>query len=245
MFLKKIKFLLCLILTLSCLNTTKSEQLSSTNKNTNKKKTTIGINNKYSAYLFVYFIGNRKEEEQICFALSSDGYNFKALNQNKPVLNSEIISLSGGVRDPHILRCEDGKTFYMVATDMVCSKGWNSNRGIVLMKSTDLVKWTSTAINIPAVFPAEFGDVQRVWAPQTIYDPSVGKYMVYFSMLKSGVEDYDKIYYSYINKNFTAFETSPKQLFFNPNKTSCIDGDIVKAFGKYHTYSGAYPPTLE
>jgi hypothetical protein len=187
-----------------------------------------------SAYLFVYFTGNRVAEEQICFALSDDGYNFKALNHGKPVISSKEISLTGGVRDPHILRCQDGKTFYMVATDMTSSKGWDSNRGMVLLKSKNLVDWTSTAINITTVFP-EFKDVERVWAPQTIYDPSVKKYMVYFSMKKKG-NDYDKIYYCYVNKDFTVLETAPKQLFYSPDQKSCIDGDIVFANGKYHLF---------
>lgn len=195
----------------------------------------VGTPPQTSAYLFVYFIGNKIGEEQIRFALSDDGFNYKALNDNQPVVNSKKISLSGGVRDPHILRCEDGKTFYMVATDMVSSKGWASNRGIVLLKSNDLIHWTSKAINIPAAFPEAFGTVDRVWAPQTIYDPAAKKYMVYFSIRK-GPKDYDKIYYSYVNKDFTALTTSPKQLFFNPNKTACIDGDIVFAFGKYHLF---------
>ena len=235
MFFKRIKALLFLSFVLSSLSFIQAVELSSF-ADTKKRSTVFNKNENSSAYLFVYFTGNRKEEEQIRFALSSDGYNFNALNRNKPIINSEKISLSGGVRDPHILRCEDGKTFYMVATDMVSSKGWNSNRGMVLLKSTDLVNWTSTAIHIPTVFPVEFGNVLRVWAPQTIYDPSAGKYMVYFSMLTNNAGDYDKIYYSYANKDFTALETTPKQLFFNPNKTACIDGDIVKAFGKYHLF---------
>ena len=72
-----------------------------------------------SAYLFVYFTGNRMSEEAIRMAVSLDGYNYKALNGNQPVLDSRVISSTGGVRDPHILRCENGKTFYMVVTDMV------------------------------------------------------------------------------------------------------------------------------
>lgn len=202
---------------------------------TGKKTKTTKIE-KTTGYLFVYFTGNRKDEEQIRFALSDNGYNFKALNNDQPVIKSDDISLTGGVRDPHILRCEDGKTFYMVATDMVSANGWNSNRGLVLLKSTDLIHWTSKAINIPSVFPDEFGDVLRVWAPQTIYDPLTGKYMVYFSMLKSGEGEYDKIYYCYANKDFSALETAPKQLFFAPDKKSCIDGDIVLANGKYHLF---------
>ena len=225
--------LLGLMLLVACFSTTvaqdKTEQKS-------EKQTVNQKKDKTSAYLFVYFTGNRKEEEQIRFALSDNGYNFKALNHDKPVINSADISLSGGVRDPHILRGVDGKTFYMVVTDMVSALGWNSNRGMVLLKSTDLIHWTSKAINIPATFPKEFGDALRVWAPQTIYDPTVGKYMVYFSMLKSTPGDYDKIYYSYVNKGFTALETTPKQLFFSPDQKACIDGDIIFSNGKYHLF---------
>lgn len=71
----------------------------------------------YSAYLFVYFTGNDKKEEQIRFALSKDGYHYQALNQNQPVIDAADISETGGVRDPHILRGAGGKTFYIVATD--------------------------------------------------------------------------------------------------------------------------------
>jgi hypothetical protein len=41
-------------------------------------------------------------------------------------------------------------------------------------------------VNIPASFPDEFGDVDRVWAPQTMYDEEAGRYMIYFSMKKRG-----------------------------------------------------------
>ena len=57
-----------------------------------------------TAYLFVYFTGNDIKEEAIRFGLSADGYNFKALNRNQPIIQSGDISLSGGVRDPRILR---------------------------------------------------------------------------------------------------------------------------------------------
>lgn len=98
----------------------------------------------YVAYLFAYFTGNKQSQEQIHFAVSMDGFIYKALNNNKPVLDSKIISSSGGMRDPHILRGIEGHTFYMVATDMVSSKGWDSNRAIVLLKSHNLINWSST-----------------------------------------------------------------------------------------------------
>ncbi|WP_461641981.1 family 43 glycosylhydrolase [Labilibaculum euxinus] len=190
--------------------------------------------NDTSAYLFAYFTGNAPGEEAIHFAVSEDGYHYRALNNNKAVIDSKQISTSGGVRDPHILRGEDGKTFYMVATDLyVPEMGWK-NSAMVLMKSTDLINWTSSVVNIPKAFPDQFGDVWRVWAPQTIYDEEAGKYMVYFSMIQK--DGPDIIYYAYANSDFTALEEAPKQLFFNPTNNACIDADIIKKGDKFYLF---------
>jgi len=189
---------------------------------------------KYTGYLFAYFTGNSQKEEAIHFALSTDGYNYQALNNNQPIIDSKVISSSGGIRDPHILRGADGKTFYMVVTDMVSAKGWSSNRAMILMKSTDLMNWSSSIVNVPQTYPKEFGDVKRVWAPQTIYDKETKQYMIYWSML--GDKGPDIIYYAYANKDFTALATMPKQLFHSPSNSACIDGDIVFNEGKYHLF---------
>jgi len=187
----------------------------------------------FNAYLFTYFTGNDKTEEQLRYAISTDGYNFKALNGNNPILNSAEISSTGGIRDPHILRGQDGRTFYMVATDMVSAKGWDSNRAMVLMKSTDLINWKTSVINIQTKYAGN-DELKRVWAPQTIWDAKAGKYMIYFS-LKHG-SDPDKIYYAYANADFTDLETEPKQLYFSPNNSGCIDADIILKDGKYHLF---------
>lgn len=208
-------------------------QLSSNGQQSGKSVKEKPSSSKYSAYLFTYFTGNRKSEEAIRFAYSTDGYNFKALNGNKPVISSEKISTTGGVRDPHILRGADGKTFYMVATDMVSANGWDSNRAIVLMKSTDLINWTSSVVNFQERFAGN-EELKRAWAPQTIYDSKARKYMIYFS-LKHG-NDPDKIYYAYANKDFTGLETEPKQLFFSPTNSGAIDADIVEKDGVYHLF---------
>ncbi|MFC4211225.1 family 43 glycosylhydrolase [Pedobacter lithocola] len=188
---------------------------------------------KNSGYLFVYFTGNDKKEEAVHYAISKNGYSFNALNNDEAIISSEKISSTGGVRDPHILRGDDGKTFYMVVTDMVSAKGWDSNRAMVLLKSTDLINWTSSVINIQNRFPNN-ENLLRVWAPQTIYDSKQKKYMVYWSM-KHG-KDPDKIYYAYANADFTDLETEPKQLFFSPTNGSCIDGDIIYQNGKYNLF---------
>lgn len=189
--------------------------------------------NDKTAYLFVYFTGNNVADESIHFAISPDGYHYLALNNNQPVIDSKTISSTGGVRDPHILRCQDGKTFYMVATDMTSYKGWDSNRAMVLMKSTDLINWSSTVINIQQTYPGN-EDLKRVWAPQTIFDKQAGKYMIYWSMQHGNGPDI--IYYAYANKDFTGLESTPKQLFFPANGKSCIDGDIILKDSIYHLF---------
>lgn len=186
-----------------------------------------------AGYLFTYFKGNAVADEAVCFAISTDGYTFKALNNNQPILDSKIISSTGGVRDPHILRAEDGKSFYMVLTDMTSSKGWDSNRAMVLLKSTDLIHWDHHVINIQERYRGQ-QDLKRVWAPQTIFDPSVGKYLVYWSM-KYGNQP-DVIYYAYANRNFTDLEGEPKVLFLPKNGKSCIDGDIIVKNGLFHLF---------
>ncbi len=188
----------------------------------------------YAGYLFTYFTGNdnKKNQEAIRFAISDDGYNFKALNGNHPVISSVDISETGGVRDPHIYRGPDN-CFYMVVTDMVCANGWDSNRGMTFLKSCDLINWTSSVINIQKKYPGQ-EDLKRVWAPQSIYDPKAKKMLVYWSM-KHG-DGPDIIYYAYANKDFTDIEGTPKPFFVPADGKSCIDGDIVVKDGAYYLF---------
>ena len=187
----------------------------------------------YVGYLFTYFTGNHISEEAICFGVSMDGYSFYALNDNKPVLDSKVISSTGGVRDPHILRCENGNTFYMVATDMVSDNGWDSNRAMVMLKSNNLVNWSHSVINIQKRYKGQ-EKLKRVWAPQTIFDKEAGQYMVYWSMQYEGGPDV--IYYAYANEDFTDLTGEPQPLFIPADKKSCIDGDIVYKDGVYHLF---------
>lgn len=190
---------------------------------------------KKAAYLFTYFTGNAPEKEQICYAISHDGFNYTPLNNGKPVIASDTISLKKGVRDPHILRGEDG-WFYMVVTDMRSSQGWSSNRGMVLLRSKDMVKWEHHTVHFPERYAGTmFANVTRVWAPQTIYDKSAGKYMVYFSILTDdGKCPYDKVYWAYANADFSDLEGEPQVLF--DFKNAAIDTDIVEDNGLYHIF---------
>jgi len=99
-------------------------------------------------YLLVHFTSEVQDGEQIYFAASRDGYRFTDLNGSRPVLTSTVGEK--GVRDPAIIRSNDGKKFYILATDlrMANGKGWDvaMHRGstpIVIRESTDLVNWSA------------------------------------------------------------------------------------------------------
>ena len=82
----------------------------------------------YTRYLFVYFPSN--QNEHIYYAVSDNGYDYTPLRDGARIISADTISIKHGVRDPHILRGEDG-WFYMVLTDMRSAEGWDSNRGRV------------------------------------------------------------------------------------------------------------------
>lgn len=192
----------------------------------------------YSSYLFAFFSNNSPYGEQIRYAISDDGFNYTSLNQGRPVVASDTIALKKSIRDPYITRSQDGKTFYMVMTDMRSDEGWQSNDGLILMKSSDLIHWQHTAIDFPTRFPNLKGfdrkNLHAVWAPQIIWDEEAGKYMIYYSIGRHDWEyptedpnfnqPYFKIFYSYINGEFTDI-TEPQLLF--DFGTAAIDGDIV------------------
>lgn len=192
-------------------------------------------NNKFAGYLFAYFEGSGNKQEHLRFAISEDAKNWYALNDNQPVIASDSISTSGGIRDPHILRGEDG-CYYIVATDMNTVKnGWKDNPGIVLMKSKDLVNWTHSKIVLKEDYKEHFSDAYWVWAPQTIYDKKAKKYMIYFTLQRTADGRKSLVtYYAYANKDFTGFESEPKVLF--NAKYGCIDNDIIERNGVYHMF---------
>ena len=189
----------------------------------------------FSHYLFVFFPSN--SDENIYYALSDNGYDYTVINEGNPVVIASGNTVMGGLRDPHIQRGEDGR-FYMVATDMRSALGWSSNRGMVLMRSDDLVSWTCSTVHFPTRFAGTyFANVTRVWAPETIYDPVAGKYLIYFSILTNdGVVNYDKVFYAYANEDFTDLEGEPT--YFYDRGGATIDMDIVfnENDGLYHAF---------
>lgn len=201
---------------------------------------------KDGAYLFCYFVGNEVNEQRLHFAVSTDGYHFKALNNNEPVI--EQTKGTGCVRDPYILKGHDenGKDcFFIIGTDMNALEGWTSNHCLITWKSYDLVNWIDETVIDMRQFKG-FENTNRAWAPQAIWDAEKEMYMVYWA--NSTVENDTAGHYYAYTKDFKTFETEPQVLYGRWNETDpetgevrniqCIDGDIVynEKDGYYYLY---------
>lgn len=216
--------------------------------------TTLAQNVQNGTYGYLYCHMSDRGE-YTAFALSRDGLNYHDLNGGKAVIDPEKTSLiEGGSRDAYICRkSDDGKGYLMVTTDMCVRKShvW-FNYGINLLKSDDLIHWTSTTFDFRRgndIFcdpesedvVADWSKINRVWAPQIFWDPdyvwkdgSKGGYFIYYSIWSSNEEDkYDRMVYSYADRSFTKL-TKPQVLFDWGYAT--IDADINKldSDGKYH-----------
>ncbi|MBQ8178436.1 MAG: glycoside hydrolase family 43 protein [Clostridia bacterium] len=198
------------------------------------------------AYLFVYFEGNeelradgtRPIEEAVFYALSRDGYNYTALNENKPILTSN--SGTGGVRDPFIFKTEEGD-YVMLATDMHARYGWQSNYSIITWRSKDLVHWEDETIIPLAGFYPILDEATAAWAPQAIYDDERGEYLIYFSadkpysLYRNTPDQAYKCIYAFYTKDFVTPTTDPR-IFFEILGEDIIDGDIVKDGDTYRLF---------
>ena len=195
------------------------------------------------AYLFCYFTGNEVEEQTIHLAVSTDGYNFNALNDNEPII--EQTKGTGCVRDPYIFKAHDenGKEcYYIVATDMNALDGWTSNHAIIFWKSYDLINWGDEYVLDFRNFEG-FENCNRAWAPEVIWDAQEGKYMLYLALSTFDDpntevnEDNAQHYYLYTEdfKNFTypeylygrRTETFTNNEGYEVTGIQCIDGDMV------------------
>ncbi len=183
-------------------------------------------------YLFCYFTGNKPEEERVHFALSRDGYNFKALNGNR-----EIFLQTKGkkcCRDPFIFRDEEG-IFHIIATDMRSEDGWANNNSMVVWDSRNLIDWENERIIDFSSFEST-KTANRVWAPQVIYDKEKGEYMIYWTHHNKDSYLDTVTWYAY-TKDFISLTTEP-QILYQPKSGLCaIDADITERDGKYYLYT--------
>ncbi len=188
-----------------------------------------------AAYLFAHFVGTQEDatKEQMYFSVSTDGTTWKTLNGGKPVLTSTVGTQ--GVRDPYILRGEDGK-FYIIATDLSIfhNNNWTAaaqqgSKNIVVWESDDLVNWGNASL-----VKVGGDNAGCVWAPEAVYDREEGKYMVFWASVISD-DNFAKyrIFRSYTS-DFTNF-TDPEIYIEEPN--AVIDTTIVEDKGVYYRFT--------
>ncbi|MCH5316687.1 MAG: glycoside hydrolase family 43 protein [Eubacterium sp.] len=187
--------------------------------------------NAFTKYLFCYFVGNKPEEERVHFAVSDDGYHFRALNNNEPVIIQNLGKKC--CRDPYIFRDEDG-VFHIIATDMRCYDGWCSNNSMVVWDSFDLINWENERIIDFSQFE-ETKTADRVWAPEIIYDKERQEYMIYWSHHNVDGDPATVIWHAY-TKDFKTLTTRPALLFQPKSGMAGIDADIIEKGGKYYLY---------
>lgn len=219
-----------------------------------KEKEYIPTEKDMSAYLMVF---HTDETHSLHMAISWDGYSFTALNDARPVIGGDTIAMQKGIRDPHIYRGPDG-AFYLAMTDLHIyaqkegyrdtewersgeDYGWGNNRGLVLMKSRDLINWSRANVRFDTLSD-EMAGVGCVWAPEVTYDYDKEKLMIYYTMRFGNGQN--KLYYVYVNNDFNRLESMPEILFEYPvDGCSAIDGDITYHNGKYHLFYVAHDGT--
>lgn len=195
------------------------------------------------------------------FAVSKDAEHWQDIIGGDSIFSSrELARIEGGTRDAYICRSYDMKGYVMVTTDMNNSmtkalgkkEAWD-NYGIDLLKSDDLIHWTSVTFDYrkglsnfidgddtsKSVYK-DWSNVNRVWAPQIFWDETYtwpngekGGYFIYYSMWNRTEEKYDRMYYSYADKSFTRM-TQPQLLFDWGYGTIDADINYVPADGLFH-----------
>lgn len=189
-----------------------------------------------AGYLFVHFIGEEKDGEQIYFALSRDGLHWQDLNGGSPVLRSHTGSC--GVRDPFPIRDPEGGKIRIIATDLriEAGKGWEAaedagSRDLIVWESEDLIHWSREQ-----AFTVGIPGAGCVWAPEAVYDGEKKAFFVFFaSKVKREGETRGKqrIYGTWTRDFHTFSETF---LYFE-KENHVIDTTIAKQDGRYYRIS--------
>lgn len=173
-------------------------------------------------YLFSYFTGNG--EDGLHLAYSTDGYEWKALNEGKSFL-TPTAGKDKLMRDPSIIRGADGM-FHMVWT-----VSWGEE-GIGYSSSKDLITW-----NEQQYLPVLEGEGARnCWAPELFYDDATKTYLIFWASTipgkfpKGEEQKYNHRLYYVTTTDFKTF--SPTKLLYD-HDFSVIDAAIVRNERKY------------
>lgn len=219
-----------------------------------------------AGYVMVY---HKDTDHGLHMAYSWDGYTWTALNDDRPVMAGDTIAKQRGIRDPYIFRNPKDGAFLVAMTDLHVfgrrdgvrttewerdgkKYDWGNNRGLVLLRSTDLIHWQRTNLDFSTLScptgdadaegnPFSWADVGCVWAPEMVFDEEKGQVLLHFTT--RFLRERNRIYYVYMNDSFTAMTSQPAFLFGAPRDEhgrltkSMIDSDITKIGDTYHLFA--------
>ena len=177
----------------------------------------------YAGYAMAYFTESPSMTAAnygLHLAVSSDGLNWTPLNQNNPIATPTLGS--GGLRDPFILRKQDG-AFVVLATDLKGTDWSYQSQYLHVWDSTDLV--TLRNYRLLKVHSL----ATHAWAPEAYWDAARGQYAVIYSAVTGG---HNVLMVNHTTDFVTA--TSPA-IFYDPGYDA-IDGDIVTVGGVNYLY---------
>jgi hypothetical protein len=170
------------------------------------------------AFVMSYF---RTKREALHLAVSRNGYNWRPLNRNRPILTSPLGTKT--MRDPSLFRDREGY-FHLLTTD-----GWRST-SIIHARSDDLIHWRDMrALPVMAGVPG----ARNSWAPEAFYDEEKRVYRIIWSSTVSpkGPRDLrDHRIWSATTEDFR--EYGHPHPFFDPGY-SVIDATIRRRGDNY------------
>jgi hypothetical protein len=169
-------------------------------------------------YVLSYF---RTEAEALHLAISDDGWHWKALSNNRPILDGSVKTKT--LRDPFIMQAQDGQ-FHLFASD-----GWQSLY-IVHASSEDLLHWSDQEA-LPAM--KEIEGARNAWAPECFYDYEQQLYRIIWSSTVSvngPPQLRDHRIWSMATRDFKTY--TPAQMFLDPGY-NVIDATVGHHADKY------------
>jgi hypothetical protein len=176
-------------------------------------------------YFFSYFKGHG---DGLHLAWSADGFNWTALNNDKPFLYPET-GPEKLMRDPFLLCADDG-WFHLVWT-----AGWHG-KGIGYASSADLINWSPQQfLGVMCHEP----DARNCWAPEIFYNDIRMEYIIYWATSipgrfpetdHTGDDGLNHRMYYATTRDFKTFGDT--RLFFDPG-FNVIDASLAKDGDRY------------
>lgn len=202
----------------------------------------------FMAYLFSHFREKiTPDGEQVYFALSKDGFNWKQLNNGKPILTSTMGER--GCRDIEVIRLKTGG-FVILTTDLSIAYRMDENyqvnwKEVNSTGSKCLCMWkTDDFITFSEQKRIYFGrdDFGCMWAPEIFYDEINDEYLIHWGSTVAEDNFTHMSIYCSTTKDFETF--SPPKLFFTKDN-EILDTHLVKFDGIYHLfYKNAEHPSM-